>query len=86
MASMTQQIYEGAWEEVITHASELQGRRVRVTILDEPQKAEPNKPMLAVLKKLEERRKGTPFTDGSDTQKILREARAGKMFGDDSNN
>ena len=81
---MSPLIYEGTWEEVATHAPELQGRRVRLTILDEPQKAEPNKPMLEVLRKIEERRKGKPFTDGSDTQKMLREARAGKMFSDDS--
>ncbi len=84
MAEMTQLIYEGIWEEVITHAPELSGRRVRRTIPDEPQKSEPNQPMLEVLKKLEERRKGKPFTDGSDTRKILREARAGKVFSDDA--
>lgn len=82
---MTHQIYEGTWEEVSNHARELQGKRVRVIILDEPTKAEPNRLMLDVLKKLEERHKGKPFTDGSDTQRILREARAGKMFGDDTN-
>lgn len=31
---MTQQTLEGTWEEVLTHASELQGHRVRVIVLD----------------------------------------------------
>jgi hypothetical protein len=82
---MTHPIYEGTWEEVSNHARELRGKRVRVIILDEPTKAEPNQLMLDVLKKLEERHKGKPFTDGGDTQRILREARAGQMFGDDTN-
>jgi hypothetical protein len=31
---MTQPIYEGTWEEIVSHASELTGRRVRLTVLD----------------------------------------------------
>ena len=31
---MTQQTLEGTWEEVLTHAPELQGHRVRVIVLD----------------------------------------------------
>ncbi len=32
---MTQPIYEGTWEEIASHASELKGRRVRLTVLDQ---------------------------------------------------
>ncbi|MGK7915838.1 MAG: hypothetical protein AB4038_09860 [Prochloraceae cyanobacterium] len=32
---MTQTTFEGLWEEVSTHAAELAGRRVRVTVLDD---------------------------------------------------
>ncbi len=32
---MTQPIYEGTWEEIASHASELSGRRVRLTVLDQ---------------------------------------------------
>jgi hypothetical protein len=32
---MTNSVLEGTWEEVATHAPELQGRRVRVTLLPE---------------------------------------------------
>lgn len=31
---MTQQTIEGTWEEVLTHAPELQGHRVRVIVLE----------------------------------------------------
>ena len=30
---MDQQVLEGAWEEIVLHAAELSGRRVRLTIL-----------------------------------------------------
>ena len=32
---MTQEIYEGTWEEIVSHASELAGRRVRLMVLDQ---------------------------------------------------
>lgn len=32
---MTQTIYEGKWEEIASHASELKGRQVRLTVLDQ---------------------------------------------------
>ena len=78
---MTHQIYEGTWEEISRHANELAGRRVRLTILDEPRNPQPNEAMLAVLEKIAERQKNRPVTQGDDTQTILREGRAGKMFG-----
>ncbi len=33
---MGQKTLEGTWEEISLHASELLGRKVRVTVLDEP--------------------------------------------------
>jgi hypothetical protein len=44
----------------------------------------PNEKMLAILKSIEESHKGRPFTSGVDSDRLLREARAGAMFGDDS--
>lgn len=32
---MVKNIIEGSWEEIVKHAAELSGRRVRVTVLDE---------------------------------------------------
>ena len=41
----------------------------------------PNYAMLEALRKVSERSKDMPFTSGDDTLKMLREARAGAMFG-----
>lgn len=42
---------------------------------------EPNRGMLEVMRRIAERNQGKPLTSGADTLKILREARAGAMFG-----
>lgn len=39
--------------------------------------------MLAALAKIAELNNGRPFSDGSNTQGLLREARLGAMYGDD---
>lgn len=41
----------------------------------------PNYAMLEILKKISERNKNRPYTSGEDTQRILREGRAGAMWG-----
>ncbi len=41
----------------------------------------PNYAMLEALRKVSERSKDMPYTSGENTQKMLREARAGAMFG-----
>ena len=38
---MGQRTFEGTWGEIIHHRSELIGRRIRVTILDEPVSQQP---------------------------------------------
>ena len=43
----------------------------------------PNAKMLAALAEISELNTGLPFSDDSSTQRLLREARAGAMFGDD---
>lgn len=43
--------------------------------------SEPNQGMLEVMSRIAARNKGKPLTSGADTLKILREARAGRMFG-----
>jgi hypothetical protein len=37
----------------------------------------PNEKMLSILRGIQERHKDRPYTDGSDTQRLIREARAG---------
>jgi hypothetical protein len=40
-AIMKQKILEGTWEEILLHASELSGQRVRLTILTDPVSSRP---------------------------------------------
>ena len=80
---MLEEVLEGTWEEIAQHADELAGKRVRLTVLDEAPAVRPNEAMLAALRAIEERSKDMPFTSGEDTQRLLREARAGAMYGYD---
>ncbi len=83
---MATQILEGTWEEITKHAKSLVGKKVRVTVLeDEPiAKPKPNEGMLEALRKVRERNKNMPESSGEDTLKMIREARSGGMFGDES--
>ncbi|HWQ36816.1 MAG TPA: hypothetical protein VNQ79_28550 [Blastocatellia bacterium] len=38
---MEGQVIEGIWEEIVSHAQDLVGRRVKVIILDEPETLRP---------------------------------------------
>lgn len=80
---MITNVLEGTWEEITRHADELRGHKVRVTILDSnvPQ---PNRKALEAMRRIEERQKDMPETDGTDSLKILRRARGGEMFGYES--
>lgn len=77
---MDEQVFEGTWEEVATHADEFAGKHVRLTVVDETPS-----PWLEArrekLRHIAELRRGMPMTDGSDSQRLLREARAGAMYG-----
>ena len=83
---MATQILEGTWEEITEHAKSLVGKKVRVTVLeDEPiAKPKPNEGMLEALRKVRERNKNVPESSGEDTLKMIREARSGGMFSDES--
>lgn len=82
---MLEEVLEGTWEEITQHADELAGKRVRLTVLEETSAASstappPNEAMLEALRKIAARNAGKPLTSGGDTQRLLREARAGAMF------
>lgn len=82
---MLEEVLEGTWEEITQHADELAGKRVRLTVLEETQvdsstAPRPNEAMLEALRKIAARNAGKPLTPGEDTQRLLREARAGAMF------
>ena len=77
---MLEQVYEGTWEDLAMHADEFEGKQLRLTVVEElpPQ----NSRMLEIMRRIAERDKNRPLTAGDDTQKLLREARDGKMYGD----
>ena len=77
---MNEQVLEGTWEEIIGHAHELAGRRVRLLILPDKER-KPNEGMLQVIRSVAEDQKDMRLTSGEDTQRLLREARGGGMFG-----
>ena len=83
---MATQILEGTWEEITEHAKSFAGKKVRVTVLeDAPQtKAKPNEGMLEALRRIGERHESMPESSGKDTLRLIREARSGGMFGDES--
>ena len=84
---MVQQILEGTWKEVSERAHDLpEDQPVRLTILhaEGTLPTRPNEAMLEALRKVRERAKGMPESGSTEeTLKIIREGRAGKMFGYD---
>jgi hypothetical protein len=81
---MEQHIFEGRWEDLMLQASELAGKRVRITVIEGEEEMRPNEGMLAVLQRAKERAKETPLSGSTEESiKILRGGPAGKMFGYD---
>jgi hypothetical protein len=79
---------EGTWEEIAAHAAELAGRRVRVTVLDTAADEQADKSMspaerfAAAMRELELDQE-MPLTAAADSVALVREARAGAMWGYD---
>ena len=80
---MSEQVLEGTWEEVAEHANELAGRRVRLTIIEESNQPQQNQAMIEALRKVRERATTMSVSSGDETLRIIREGRAGKMWGYD---
>ena len=78
---MATTVFEGTWDEIVKHAAEFSGRRLRVTVISEEKKPQPNRKAQEIMEKVKEKQKDMRFTDGSKTQEILRAARGGAMFG-----
>jgi len=72
----------GTWEEILAHAPELAGRKLRVTLLpdedDSPSQASRMSIVLADIK-----RRSRFMSPKPDDRDYLREARAGAMWGYD---
>jgi hypothetical protein len=82
---MEQETLEGRWEDILLHASQLAGKRVRVTVIEGKGPTRPNEAMIAALDRVRERARQTqPSGSTEESLRILREGRAGKMFGHDS--
>jgi len=81
------QVLEGQWEEILArNSAQLAGRRVKVYI--EPDAVEaappafpPNEQALAMLRELVKLQEGMRETDGSQTERFIREGRDGRMYG-----
>ena len=77
---------EGTWEEIVTHAPELAGRRVRVVLLpgDEPVPdagvpAPDESPLGRALREINAR--SQRMSPKPDLRDYLREGRSGDMYG-----
>jgi hypothetical protein len=83
------QILEGIWEEILTHnAAQLAGRMVKIYFDAEDERDAPtfppNEKALAALRQIAKMKEGMRETDGSQTDRIIREGRAGGMYSDDA--
>jgi hypothetical protein len=79
---------EGTWEEILAHAPELAGHKVRLTVLDVEangagEEMTPAQRFAAAIRELEERDKEMPLAPVADSVAIVREGRAGAMYGYD---
>lgn len=85
---MAQQIMEGTPQQLMAALGKLSPRkRYRIVELEatdapEASASAPNTRMIAALQEIAERRKGQRYTDGSQTDSMLREGRAGAMWED----
>ena len=78
---MTPQVLEGSWEDILRHADALTGRHVTLTVWPDTTPAAPNEGMLTALREIAQRQQGQRHTSGEHTQTLLRQARAGGMYG-----
>ena len=91
---MLPKILEGAWEDIRARDAELIGHRVRLTVLttENPLKQlqigslVPNELMLAAMREAEKIQEGMNPKPTSDSVSIIREGRAGEMYGNDADN
>ena len=86
--------FQGTWDEILSHSSEIaRASHVELRIFEDMPIEEdaaisitkaavsPNEGMLAALREIAERQQGRRHTDGSETERLLREGRAGATWG-----
>ena len=80
---MKSSVIEGTWDKLAAHAEDL--RRYPKLTLIVPESEEPapavNQRMLDALNEIAEHQKGRPHTSPADTDRLIRQARAGGMYG-----
>jgi predicted exporter len=82
-----QQIYEGTPDELAHYLAQRPKQRFRlVALADEDQEPTPapNEEVLAMLREIAIMKAGMAPMDGAETDRLLRQARAGAMYSDDS--
>ena len=77
---------EGTWEEILDHATELAGRRVRLTVLDATwndgdEETSPAQRFAAAMLEAEALEREMEASGPADSVALVREARAGAMYG-----
>ncbi len=79
------QTFEGTPEQLATLLRRLPStQRYRITVTpEENAPVAPNEQALAMLRDIARMKEGMQETDGAETDRLLREARAGVMYGDD---
>ncbi len=87
--------YVGTGEELSEVLKQMPKQPFRLTLLSEEEASTklseqkpaptPNQKALAALRQIAENQKDRPYSDGSDTQQLIREARDGAMYGYDPN-
>ena len=80
---MKTSVIEGTWDELATHAEELR-RYPKLTLIvpDVEETAHPvNQGMLDALREIAERQRDRPTTSPENTDRWIREARDGGMYG-----
>lgn len=75
-------VMEGTWDELAAHADELR-RYPKLTLIlpEEAPAPPPNQRMLDILDEIAERQKDRPYTSPAETDRLIREARSGAMYG-----
>lgn len=72
---MENQVFEGKWEEIATHAKELSGRRVRITVLNDESSPTLDQTLSELLQAAEtlepQEQQSMPFNPAEDTGKAF---------------
>lgn len=86
---MTQYTHEGTPQQLAAWLGQLPDqKRYRLVAVEEAEaeagstlQVKPNEGMIAALREIAKRQSGRRHTEGSETDRLLREARAGAMWG-----